>query len=63
MSLRSVKEKYGFCSAGIGEFCAFNGLDTDEKYLSEEIVAVIEKNKDENVARFGKELRQMGLVY
>jgi len=61
-TLRSVRKKYGFCKTGVETFCQANGLDSEGMYLREELTEVISKNYETNEARFGEELRQVGLL-
>lgn len=62
LTLAGVHKRYGFCKAGIGSFCDLNGLDASGAYTKAEIIAVINRKRQENLVRFGTELLTAGLV-
>lgn len=55
-------ETYGFCAAGIQEFCDLNELDFNVSYTVRQIREKALERKRENCAKFSSDLKKIGVI-
>jgi len=62
LNAKLVNKEFGFCMAGIRNFCELNNIDSNKSYTIAEVRAIVVANRSLNCNRFDSYLHKLGIV-